>query len=401
MGNSIKYEYDIHNLFSKMIDDMIEAQLDNGLVPDIAPEYVQFAGGFRDSPEWSSACIILPWDLYEWYGDIEAVKRAYPMMKKYLDYLGTMAQDNILSHGLGDWYDLGPDHPGVAQLTPISVTATSIYYYDAKLVGVMASLIGENEDAVKYSALAEEIRRSFNSEFLDPLTKVYSTGSQTSFSMPLFFGMVDDSLKQAVVQNLVKSITDNNKALTAGDVGYRYLLRALEQEDRSQLIYEMNSKTDVPGYGFQLSKGATALTESWAGLVNVSNNHMMLGHLMEWFYSGLAGIQQAPDSKGYEHIVIRPGVVGDIIWVDASYSSIKGVIGSCWKRENGGFNLEVRIPANCTATIVFPQPDPEKILEGDIALKSSVSVKNIHSEEGNTYFDIASGRYNFRSETDK
>ena len=128
---------------------------------------------------------------------------------------------------------------------------------------------------------------------------------------------------------------------------------------------------------------------------------MMLGHLMEWFYSGLAGIQQAPDSKGYEHIVIRPGVVGDITWVDASYGSIKGVIGSCWKRENGGFNLEVRIPANCTATIVFPQPDPEKILEGDIALKSSVSVKNIHSEEGNTYFDIASGRYNFRSETDK
>ena len=63
---------------------MIEAQLENGLVPDIAPEYVPFAGGFRDSPEWGSACIILPWDMYEWYGDIEAVRKAYPMMKKYL-----------------------------------------------------------------------------------------------------------------------------------------------------------------------------------------------------------------------------------------------------------------------------------------------------------------------------
>jgi len=401
MGNSIKYEYDIHNLFSKMIDDMIEAQLDNGLVPDIAPEYVQFAGGFRDSPEWSSACIILPWDLYEWYGDIEAVKRAYPMMKRYMDYLGTMSQDNILSHGLGDWYDLGPNHPGVAQLTPISVTATSIYFYDAILVATMASLTGENEGAVKYAALAEEIRKSFNAKFLDPLTKVYSTGSQTSSSMPLFFGMVDDSLKQRVADNLVKSIIENKKALTAGDVGYRYLLRALEQEGQSQLIYEMNSKTDVPGYGYQLSKGATALTESWAGLVNVSNNHMMLGHLMEWFYSGLAGIQQATGSKGYEHIIIRPGVVGDITWVEAYYRSIKGEIGSSWKRENGNFSLDVIIPANCTATIVFPEPDPDKILEGDSALKASGSVRNIHIEEGNTYFDIASGKYNFRSETEK
>lgn len=401
MGNSIKYEYDIHNLFDKMIDDMMEAQLDNGLVPDIAPEYVQFVGGFRDSPEWSSACIILPWDLYEWYGDIEAVKKAYPMMKRYLSYLGTMAKDNILSHGLGDWYDLGPNHPGVAQLTPISLTATSIYFYDAMLVSKMASLIGEKEDAANYSALAEEIKRSFNSTFFDPVLKVYSTGSQTAYSMPLFFGMVDDSLKPYVIDNLVKSINENNKALTAGDVGYRYLLRALEQEGQLQLIYEMNSKTDVPGYGFQLSKGATSLTESWAGLVNVSNNHMMLGHLMEWFYSGLAGIQQAADSKGYRHILINPGVVGDITWVDAAYKSINGEIACKWKRDNGNFHLDVTIPVNTTATIVFPNADPGKILDGETTIGASPSIKNIHAEGNKTYLDVPSGRYNLSSTTDK
>ena len=401
MGNSIKYEYDIHNLFDKMIDDMIEAQLENGLVPDIAPEYVQFEGGFRDSPEWSSACIILPWDLYEWYGDLETVKKAYPMMKRYLNYLGTMAKDNILTHGLGDWYDLGPDNPGVAQLTPKSVTATSIYFYDAILVSKMASLLGEKEDAVNFSALAEEIRRSFNSTFLDPVSKVYSTGSQTAYSMPLFFGMVDDSIKPYVTDNLVKSINENNKALTAGDVGYRYLLKALEQEGLSQLIYEMNSKTDVPGYGYQLSKGATALTESWAGLVYVSNNHMMLGHLMEWFYSGLAGIQQTSDLKGYRHILINPGVVGDITWVDAAYRSINGEIACKWKRNNGNFSLDVTIPANTTATIIFPNADPGKILEGETAIGASASIKNIHADGSKTSFDIPSGKYNLRSVTDK
>lgn len=295
----------------------------------------------------------------------------------------------------------GPNHPGVAQLTPISVTATSIYFYDAILISKMASLIGEKEDAVNYSALAEEIRRSFNSRFLDPVLKVYSTGSQTAYSMPLFFGMVDDSIKHHIISNLVKSINDNNKALTAGDVGYRYLLRALEQEGQSQLIYEMNSKTDVPGYGFQLSKGATSLTESWAGLVNVSNNHMMLGHLMEWFYSGLAGIQQTADSKGYRHILINPGVVGDITWVDAAYKSINGEITCKWKIDNGNFSLEVIIPGNTTATIVFPNADPGKIVDGVTPIATSASIKNIHVDGNKTYFDITSGKYYLVSVKDK
>ncbi len=300
MGNSIKFLYDIHNLYDKMISDMMEAQLGNGLVPDIAPEYVPFVGGFRDSPEWGSACVILPWDMYEWYGDTDAMNRAYPMMKKYVNYLRDLSGNNILSHGLGDWYDLGPKFPGEAQLTPKAVTATSIYFYDARLLGRMAGLLGNNEDAIYYDSLSGEIRKSFNDRFFDPVTKIYSTGSQTAYSMPLFFGMEDSSAKKEIVGNLVKSINENNKALTAGDIGYRYLLRVLEQEGQSQLIYEMNSRTDVPGYGYQLSKGATSLTESWAALKYVSNNHMMLGHIMEWFFSGLGGIRLAPGSHGYE-----------------------------------------------------------------------------------------------------
>ncbi len=397
MGNSIKYVYDIHNLFNKMIDDMMESQTENGLVPDIAPEYVRFEGGFRDSPEWSSACIILPWDLYEWYRDIEAVKKAYPMMKRYMSYLGGMAQDHILTHGLGDWYDLGPNFPGVAQLTPKAVTATTIYFYDARLLSKMASLIGEKEDAIIYTNLAEEIKKSFNAKFFDPVTKVYSTGSQTAYSMPLFFGMVDDSIKTDVVNNLVKSINDNSKALTAGDVGYRYLLRALEQEGQSQLIYEMNSKTDVPGYGYQLSKGATSLTESWAGLANVSNNHMMLGHLMEWFYSGPGGIRQAEDSFGYEHILIKPEPVGDIKWAETSYQTIHGEVFCSWKISDGDIVLKVKIPANCKATVVIPQPDAENIREGDKPLSLSDGVKRIRSSGSQTSIDVGSGEYLFSS----
>jgi hypothetical protein len=395
MGNSIKFIYDIHNLYDKIIDDIIDAQLENGLVPDIAPEYVPFEAGFRDSPEWGSAAIILPWDMYEWYGDIGAVKKAYPMMKRYLKYLGTMADDHILSHGLGDWYDLGPDFPGEAQLTPKEVTATSIYYYDAKLLGKMAGLIGENEDASSFNSLAEEIRIAFNKKFFDPVTKIYSSGSQTAFAMPLFFGMADDSLKPEVVRNLVKTIESNNKSLTAGDIGYRYLLRVLEEEGQSQLIYEMNSKTDVPGYGYQLSKGATALTESWAALKYVSNNHMMLGHLMEWFYSGIGGIRQTPESNSYKHIIIDPEIVGNLTWAETSFASVHGEISTYWKTEDNKLTLKVKIPAGCKATVVIPQPDKGEIMENNTPVENSDYFKFAKSNDDNTHIEILSGEYMF------
>jgi hypothetical protein len=397
MGNSIKFAYDIHNLYDKVIDDMMEAQLENGLVPDIAPEYVPFVEGFRDSPEWGSACVILPWDMYEWYGDIDAVRKAYPMMKGYLNYLGSMADNNILSHGLGDWLDLGPKTYGEAQLTPKALTATSIYFYDNKLMAKMASLIGENEDVIFYNNKADEIRKSFNSKFFNPSTGVYSTGSQTAYSMPLFFGMVDDSIKIKVVENLIKSINKNNKALTAGDVGFRYLIKSLEQEGHSQMIFDMNSKTDVPGYGYQLSKGATALTESWPALKNVSNNHLMLGHIMEWFYGGIGGIQQVQDSGSYNNILISPQITGDLTWAQTTFNSIHGDILTDWKIEGENFIMKVNIPVNCRAIVAIPQSDPEKITGNDKTVTASTEIRVMGSSNGKTMCEIASGVYLFKT----
>lgn len=401
MGNSIKFNYDIHNMFNKVIDDMIEAQLDNGLVPDIAPEFVPFEAGFRDSPEWGAAAVILPWDMYEWYGDLESVKKAYPMMVKYVNYLHNMSDNNILSHGLGDWFDLGPKTPGEAQLTPKTVTATSIYFYCTKLLGIMSGLISEEKDSVFYTDLAEEIRTAFNKKFLDPSTKIYSTGSQTAYSMPLFFGMTDDSIKSMVTKNLVRSIKENHNALTAGDIGYRYLLRVLEQEGQSQLIYEMNSKTDVPGYGYQLSKGATSLTESWAALKYVSNNHMMLGHLMEWFYSGIGGIRQTSDSRAYDKILIKPEIVGDLTWAETTYNSVHGEIATSWKIENNQLSLKVIVPVSCTAVVIIPRTGKSVITESDIPVQDSKFVRIISETETDIICEIPSGKYIFKTSYQK
>ncbi len=191
MGASLHYNYNLYLLYRKTIHDMIDSQTPEGLVPDIAPEYVPFGGGFRDSPEWGSAGVILPWMLWQWYGDRAIVEEAMPMMKKYIGYLGTKANGHILSHGLGDWFDYGPKRPGTAQLTPKELTATAIYYYDIILISKMMEITNHKEEAKKMSSLAAEVREAFNTKFFNTQTKVYSTGSQTAESMPLCVGLVN------------------------------------------------------------------------------------------------------------------------------------------------------------------------------------------------------------------
>ena len=219
IGPSMHYNFDIHNLYSKIVTDMIDSQLENGLVPDIAPEFVPFSGGFRDSPEWGSASVIIPWQLYQWYGDFEVLKRAYPMMTRYVDYLHSKSKNNILYHGLGDWYDLGPKHPGEAQLTPKALTATSIYYYDLILVSKVAELLYKDSDIKKYGDLANEVREAFQKKFYNSETGSCSSGSQTSYAMSLYTGILPEQDSEKVFNNLVDSLEQHDYALTSGDIG--------------------------------------------------------------------------------------------------------------------------------------------------------------------------------------
>ena len=398
MGSSIQYNFNMYHLYKKLVYDMMDAQTPEGLVPDIAPEFVFFDDkgfGFRDSPEWGSAAVIVPWLIYKWYGDKEILRIAWPMMKKYVAYLQSRADSNILSFGLGDWYDLGPKRPGVAQLTPNGLTATAIYYYDILLLQQMATLLNENKEAAKWSALGATVKKTFNQKYFNRNTKVYATGSQTSMAMPLMLGLVDEKDRDAVFKNMVDSIKATGKGLTAGDIGYHYLVQALHAGGASQLLYEMNYRDDVPGYGFQLKKGATALTESWAALKEVSNNHLMLGHLMEWFYTGLAGIDQSPNSIAFKVIVIRPEIVGDLRYVKSSYETFYGTITSEWQKQGNNFSLQVQIPANTTALIYLPASNSDQILESAVALKASKDIRLLRYENGRAVIRAGSGKYSF------
>ncbi len=396
-GPSLRYNFDLTRLFAKAENDMADSQRENGLVPDIAPEYVRFQGGFVDSPEWGSAFILVPWQQYEFTGDLDLLRRHYEAMKRYVAYLGSRSANHIVSYGLGDWYDLGPRPPGYAQLTPIPLTATAFYYYDAWVLSKTAALLGKSEDAARFRALAEGIRAAFNRKFYNPQTGQYATGSQCANALPLVMGLAEPEWRASVLRGLVNDIRKRGNALTAGDVGYRYVLRALAENGRSDVVFDMNNQSEKPGYGYQLKMGATSLTEAWDAGRASSQDHFMLGQIMEWFYHDLAGIGCDPTGPGFKKIVIKPNVVGDISWVKASYHSVRGMISSHWQREGAAFTLEVQIPANTTATVFVPSRPGSEVTENGVTANRGKDVRFVRHQDGCSLFAVASGHYRFHS----
>jgi hypothetical protein len=388
MAHSMMYRYDMLPLMNKIADDLADSQHADGAIPTIAPEYVRFdaGSGFEDTPEWGASFILCPWYTYQWYGDDSALRKHYDGMKRYIGYLLSRANEDvvgeasklcnnvvgdaskrciILDYGLGDWFDMGPERPGKAQLTSVALTATAMLYYELTTMQQIALHLGNDADAAHFAETAAIVKQSFNRRFATGDERVYENGSQTGLAMALYMGLVTDSTRQPALDALVRDIEQRGYALTAGDVGFRYVLQALQQNGRSDIIYKMNHNDTVPGYAYQLKQGATALTESWQAYDNVSNNHLMLGHLMEWFYGGLGGITPLHSGGvGGSSFVIAPQMVGDITWAKTSLNTPRGLVSCHWTNLNSSWSVDVTIPEGSDAEIHLPDGRRVNVKEG-------------------------------------
>ena len=394
LGGSIRYNYDIAAFYRKIVRDMQRAQTDDGLVPNIAPEWVVFDTDFRDSPEWGSSSVLLPWYLYQWYGDTAIVRESYPMMKRYVDYLGSKAENHIVSHGLGDWFDIGENGSGSGYSlnTPQGITGTAIYYYDLTVLQQAATLLGKTTDAAHYRQISNDVKKAFNETFFDESTGQYGTGSQAANAMAVYVNLVDSTYREAVIQNIVNDIRTRNNKLTSGEVGFRHLVDVLEAEGRSDVLFDMNNRSDVPGYGYQIAHGATTLMEDWTAIKTLGNNHCMLGHLMKWFFSGLGGIRPANNAVAFNHIVICPEPVGDVTSATASHVSPYGLIRSSWNKTERTFELDVTIPPNTDAVVHLPADNEATILLDGKPVKPDRISQETH---GKRSIPVGSGRYTF------
>ena len=363
-GPSLLYNYDMTRYAPKVIRDITDTQKANGLVPTTAPQYISVGNLFDDSPEWGSTLVILPFMYYDQYGDSTLITDNYEPMRRYVDYLTTRADNGIVSHGLGDWYDYGPWRAGFSKNTPVPLVATAHYIFDLQLLVRAARMTGRTADAGKYSAMLDKTVESFNREFFKPDSCTYGTGSQTSNALPLYLGLTGGN-KQGVLASLVNDIKEHGTRLTTGDVGNRYLFQTLAQNGLNELLYTMLNHYETPGYGFQLRHGATTLTEQWDPNQGSSLNHFMMGQIDEWLFKTLAGIQNQPGTHGLRHLLIQPTLVGDLQYVKASTHSLYGKISVDCTRTS----LTVEIPVGSDATVVLPNGERKQVGSGQHTFK--------------------------------
>ncbi len=358
-GPSLFYNYDIATYMPKVMRDISDSQRADGMVPTTAPQYIVFEGPgmepFAESPEWGATLLVSPWMYYDSYGDDSLIRDYYPQMKAYVEYLGTRADGNLIDFGLGDWYDYGDFRAGFSRNTPVGLVASAHYYMDLLYLAKAAALIGNDADAKLYTTRADEVKKAFNKKYFDEATCDYGTGSQASNALPLFLGMVPDGKRDAVLANLVGDIREHGDRLTTGDVGNRYLFRALADNGLDSLMWKMHDHYDAPGYGFQQKFGATTLTEQWDPRQGSSWNHFMMGQIDEWLFRSLLGIQADPERPGMKHFIIRPSIVGDLTMAKGHTATLYGDVEVEWHRDGDGVvTLDVTIPANTTAEVYVP-----------------------------------------------
>ena len=362
-GEAMVYNYDAQSMIEQTMQNIVDAQHEDGSMPEIAPEYTQFTGSwakpFQESPEWGGAIIALPMLYWQHYGDLSLAREYYEPMKRYINYLASQDSAYILKMGLGDWYDYGPGRAGFSQNTPMPLVATAHYYQWMCYMYVLAKQLGKRDEAYAFNQRAENIRQAFNREFYDAKRKTYGTGSQCSLALPLYLKLVPEKDYQAVLQNLIKDIHQHGDRLTTGDVGNRYLFYTLAKNGHRELLYKMLNHYDVPGYGYQIKKGQTTLTEQWNPDHGASMNHFMMAHIENLLIPDLLGIQRNGDL-----IEIAPHPVGDLTWCKGSTMSAQGKVSVSWKIKKDKFIMDIDIPEGGFADVYMPYSDRAESIQG-------------------------------------
>ena len=372
-GEALVYNYDAYPMIEQTMQNIVDAQHPDGSMPEIAPEYTQFTGSwakpFQESPEWGGAIIALPMLCLRHYGNLDLAERHYDAMKRYVDYLATQDSCYILKQGLGDWYDYGPGRAGFSQNTPIPLVSTAHYYQWMCNMYVIAKLLGHKEDAERFNMQADNIRQAFNRTFYNAEKKTYGSGSQCSLALPLYLKLVPEDDYQAVLQHLINDIKTHGTRLTTGDVGNRYLFSVLIDNNQRDLLYAMLNHDDVPGYGYQIKKGHTTLTEQWNPDMGASMNHFMMAHIENFLIPDLLGIQRTGDL-----IEIQPHPVSDIVWCKGSTMSAFGMVKVEWRIHEGVFTIDIDIPEGGFADVYMPFSNhAESLTEGHHRLTEKIN----------------------------
>jgi alpha-L-rhamnosidase len=373
--------YGMHALYTTWLTHWSDCMDQEGSLPHTAPAYWTSGGG----PYWCAFIVKAAWETYLNYGDMEILRNHYPEMVNWLKYVQEQSPDILLEKWpltnyrnwfLGDWAT--PE--GVDQTDPRSVGLVSncaiADSYD-KMIKI-AALLDKPSEAQYFEEKRDELHGAIHKTFYNPEEATYATGVQIDLAYPLILGIVPDSLVDEVTVNLYEeTMVKRDGHLATGLVGLRILTDWIIEQEASDMMYEMLSRKDYPGFVYMLENGATTTWEHWEGKRSrIHNCYHGAGH---WFYQSLGGIRPMETYPGYERFILAPRPPEELSWASITKETAFGTILVDWKKEEGEMIIDLTVPPGSMAGLQLPvgvesclcggellQPD----MEGNIWIQS-------------------------------
>lgn len=400
-ANAFISNYHMATFYQKTINDFKNDQRSNGGMPETAPFNGIDTNGYGDGSGpigWQLAFPFLIDQLYQAYGDLNAMKTNYEAVITLADHLIKAAgTDFMLDVGIGD-------HGTLASKNKL-LTSTAFYYHVIKLSEKFAKILDKTEDAKRFENLSSTIKNKFIAHFFSNNGQlIESAKNQGNLAFILYYGLHPEGERARLLKTLETIIdNDNNTHFSTGIFGTWFLFNVLEKYNLDHLLFKMVSQEDFPSYGYMLKKGATTLWEGWRHGEHASQNHPMYGSVSEWFYKSVLGISQKESGIAYSEIMIKPKLTSFLDWAKGNYESNYGVISVNWQKTPYNLEIDISIPVNTTAVVAFPkQSKPSKIEEKEgfqwgtnIALNKNEHIQYLNSDNDFIYFKVASGHYNF------
>lgn len=349
--------YNLPSLYTTWLTHWADCNSPDGDMPHTAPSYWSSGGG----PYWCTFIIKAAWDTYLNYGDQRVLETFYPNMLNWLTYVEKYSPDMLLEEWpttenrnwyLGDWAT--PE--GIDQTDPRSVGLVTncaiVDSYD-KMIKI-AKVLNKNADVKKFVIKKKELSEAVHTAFYNPESASYATGVQIDLAYPLLLDIVPDSLKEKVTASLIAQILEKDKGhLATGLVGLPIMTQWVNTTNTSELMYQMMTTKDYPGFGYMLENGATTTWEHWRG--ERSRIHNCYNAPGSWYYQSIGGIQPLEDYPGYERFLLAPRPPKALMWAKVSKESPFGTISVEWQKEQGHMVIQATIPTGSKAKFRLPE----------------------------------------------
>ncbi|KAL4876367.1 bacterial alpha-L-rhamnosidase-domain-containing protein [Aspergillus karnatakaensis] len=357
-----QYVRDMESVYSKILDDIIDTQESNGLVPTMAPEIRYMCGPLHDTITWACAVCFLPEMIKRYYGSTEVFAKIYDPCRRYMDYIKTKERHGgLIEHGLGDW---GRD---IAFGNHQANIETAVYYRCLRNVALMAKELGHTDDEAKYTAWADRIYEVYNKHLLitDKSSRPYAfytsldnpgthDSTMVAQALALQFDLVPPQYRADVITAFLADCEASGNRIQAGEIGLKYLWNTLAEPDvdRPDIVLTMARQEEHPSYMRFLRRGETTLLEFWQDACR-SKCHDMLGTIYEWFYEAVLGVKPVGDA--YKMWTLKPAFKSEFGLVEGEVDCPYGLIKVKFERQNDGkVKLDVRVPTSTNCTLVLP-----------------------------------------------